>query len=700
MNALAFLLASSVVVPGGEPVPPLPADATGVDETVVTARKRAEALGDVPLAVTSVDARELEDFRQVEVSDLVSRVPNLLFSEFSARRLSFPFVRGIGSGLNDPAVLTYVDDVPQFGFGGTNLPLFALERVEVLRGPQGTLYGRNALGGLIHLHGRRPASERLIDLGATLGSDDLKEYSGAYSGPLGGGVSGDFAVLSSERDGFTTNDFTGNEVDERDGFFGRGRVLWNPSDDAELDFTLYGERARDGGFALTELDGLRDNPHHIDQDYEGVTNRDVFSPGLVYRVSDGELAFTSVTSWQTWDVLETSDFDFTSIDGVRRRAEEEQEYLYQEFRLGSAAAEDTERRAFRWQLGTSGFDSDAERSSSNIFRPGGAGIFFPPGSEGIDTNEGQFDDRGLAVFGELSVPLGERLELGAGLRYDREEKDVERLHTFDPGGGPILLGQGEEDATFDELVPMATASFHVSEQALVFVRAAKGWKAGGFNLTAPVGSEEFDSETAWSYELGWRQSFDDDRFGLGATAFFIDWEDMQLAQFDFASGGFVDNAGEAESQGIELEGRAELSAALEGFATFGLLDTEIQEFTDSFGTDTSGNELPFAPDHTWSLGLRTGGEMPSGALWSLTGDYSHLGDFFYEAGNREGDSFGLANLRLGVDSESYGVAVWVRNAFDEEYETVAFQPSPVDPTTFVGESGAPRVLGFTLSIHL
>lgn len=263
MNALAFLLASSVVVPGGEPVPPLPADATGVDETVVTARKRAEALGDVPLAVTSVDARELEDFRQVEVSDLVSRVPNLLFSEFSARRLSFPFVRGIGSGLNDPAVLTYVDDVPQFGFGGTNLPLFALERVEVLRGPQGTLYGRNALGGLIHLHGRRPASERLIDLGATLGSDDLKEYSGAYSGPLGGGVSGDFAVLSSERDGFTTNDFTGNEVDERDGFFGRGRVLWNPSDDAELDFTLYGERARDGGFALTELDGLQIGRAHV-----------------------------------------------------------------------------------------------------------------------------------------------------------------------------------------------------------------------------------------------------------------------------------------------------------------------------------------------------------------------------------------------------------------------------------------------------
>ncbi len=690
------LFAALAVLPGEGRLPPQPAP---TDETLVTARKQAESLERVPLSVSVLDARELEDFRVLEVSDLVSRLPNTVFSEFSARRLSFPFVRGIGSGLGDPAVITYVDDVPQFGFGGTNLPLFALERVEVLRGPQGTLYGRNALGGLIHLRGRRPASERRIDVGTSFGSDDLREYSGSFSGPLGAGLTGDAAILASERDGFTTNDFTGHDLDERDGFFGRGRVLWSPSAGSEFDFTLFGERARDGGFVLSELDALRANPHHVDQDFEGLTNRDVLSPSLVYRASGDELDFTSVSSWQTWDVLETSDFDFSPIDGVRRRSEEEQRYLYQELRLGSAPG-DGRRAEFAWLVGASGFRSDAERQAANHFRPGGAGIFFPPGSEGIDLNDGQFDDSGLALFGELRLPLGEALELGAGLRYDREDKRVERTHTFDPGSGPFVLGQSEDHRTFDELVPMASLAWHVDEETLLYARAAEGWKAGGFNLSAPSGAEDFDSETAWSYELGWRRSFDEQRTHLGVTAFFIDWQDMQLSQFDAGAGGYVSNAGAAESQGLELEARREFAPGLEGFATLGVLDTEIQEFTDSFGTDTAGNELPFAPDHTWSLGLRTGGELPSGAQWSLSGDYARAGDFFYDAGNRAGDAFGLANLRLGLDSATYGVALWVRNAFDEEYETVAFQPSPVDPDTFVGESGAPRVLGFTLSFHL
>src|SRR5262245_10410320 len=198
-------------------------------EPVVTARKRDEPLAGVPLSATVVPAQTLEEHVMIEVSDLTSRVPNTIFSEFSARRLSFPFVRGVGSGINDPAVITYVDDVPQFGFGGTNLPIFDVDRVEVLRGPQGTLYGKNALGGLIHVHGARPGSTGALDLGVTAGSYDLREYSAALSGPVGAGVSGDLAVLSSERDGFTTNDFTGNDVDDRDGLFGRGRLLWNPS---------------------------------------------------------------------------------------------------------------------------------------------------------------------------------------------------------------------------------------------------------------------------------------------------------------------------------------------------------------------------------------------------------------------------------------------------------------------------------------
>src|SRR5688572_10105683 len=216
---LAALLASGGGTEDGN------SDGRNPDDTVVTARKLSEPLADVPLSVSTLAGRELELERLLTVRDAAARVPNVFVSEFTSRRLSFPFVRGVGSGLGDPAVITYVDDVPQFGFGGTNLPLVAVERLEFLRGPQGTLYGKNALGGLIHVRGRRPGAEPRAVIGAGTGNDDLRELSGSYSGPLGPGLSGDLGLFSSQRDGYTTNNLTGDDVDDRDGTFGRGRLL-------------------------------------------------------------------------------------------------------------------------------------------------------------------------------------------------------------------------------------------------------------------------------------------------------------------------------------------------------------------------------------------------------------------------------------------------------------------------------------------
>jgi iron complex outermembrane receptor protein len=688
----------------------------GGQETLVTARKVPEPLAELPGSATVVDGRALDQERLETLRDAASRVPNLYFSEFSARRLSFPFVRGIGSGLNDPAVITYVDDVPQFGFGGTNPPLFEVEQVEFLRGPQGTLFGRNALGGLMQVRSRAPTVEQEAHLGAGFGSYDLAEYEGAWSGPIvGPEVLGGLGFLASERDGFTKNDSSGNRVDDRDGLYGRGQLLFRPGEGSELALSLSGEHARDGGFGLNFLQdvpafgitGLRSRPHRINQDFEGETERDAYTPSAVWRVLGEELDVTSISAFQSWDVLETSDFDFTPVDGVRRRAEEGQQYFYQELRLGTPA--EAPRGELRWLLGASGFLSDSDRKAANEFRPGGAGIFFPPGSEGTDTVQGDFDDYGLALFGQATLPVSARLDLTAGLRLDHEDKEVERLRTFDPGGGPFVTDQGDDQESFDELVPLVALTLHLERDTLAYVSAARGFKAGGFNLAAPTaGQIAFDPETNWTYELGARRSFDQGRFHLGGALFYVDWEDQQLALFDPAVGGYVDNAGESESMGVELEGQAELFPGLDGFASLGLLETEIEEFVDPYGTDTSGNELPFAPETSWSLGLSYGREL-SGATsrdagrpgrWYVSGEYLDVGDFFYDAGNRDGDDYGLANLSAGIEARRVGLSVWLRNAFDEEYVPVAFQPSPVDPTVFVGESGAPRVVGFTLSVHL
>ena len=693
VHVASFLLAARLAaLPGGTDEP--------VQETIVSARKSEEPLFDVPKSATVLDEVALDDAGIRTLQEASLAVPNLRLTEFSSRRLSFPFIRGIGSGLGDPAVITYIDGVPQFGTGGTNLPLYEVEQLEILRGPQGTLYGRNALGGLIHVTTRRPGSEHELGADVSFGNFDFQEYGLRYSGPLSGDeLFSAGSALYSKRDGYTKNDFTGNRVDDREGFFAREQVVWRPDERSEVRLGVFGEDSNDGGFVLSELQGLRDRPHRMNQDFEGVAERDVIGPSLVWERSGEELDFTSISAYETWDVFESSDFDFSPFDFIRRRTEEEQDYVYQELRVGSSEHEGVEVGSdseIGWLVGISGFLADSEISNANEFRPGN-----PIAPPGVDRRQGDFDDWGAAVFGQATLTLEQDLDLTAGLRYDHESKEVDRIHTFDGGGGPIPVGGGSEDETFDEILPMVSVGYRLRPDLFAYVSAARGFKAGGFNLDAPAGQIEFDPESNWTYEIGARATFDDERYGVGAALFFVDWEDQQLSLFDGATGtGFVDNVGESESKGVELEGSARVVEGLDGFATFGLLDTEIDEFTDQFGDDNSGNELPFAPDSTWSLGLQYGRELSDSARGVIRGEYGRTSDFFYDAGNREGEDFALANFRAGIEGRRWGVSVWVRNAFDEEYVPIALQVDPTNENFFVGESGAPRTVGVTLSVNI
>lgn len=669
-----------------------------VDRTVVTARKREEQAADLPQSLTVVDREAIEKGGLQTVRDASLRVPNVLVTEFSSRRLSFPFVRGVGSGLGDPAVITYVDGVPQYGTGGTNLPLLDVERVEFLRGPQGTLYGRNALGGLIHVVTRRPAAELEAGLHYGFGSDDLRELGFHVSGPISADSGFSFSGLGLERDGFTKNDFTGNDVDFRDGLFGRAQWLTALGERSELRVTLFAESAEDGGFVLSDLQGLRQRPHRISQDFEGVTERDVVSPTVTFTRLGDEVDVTSITAFQTWDVLETSDFDFSPLDGVRRRTEEEQTYFSQELRLSSSegAGHRLAGRDLRWLAGVNAFLSDSERLARNEFRP----ALFPPPTDGIDTTRGDFDDFGVGLFGQVTLQATERLELTGGVRVEVESKEAERGHTFATGGFVVLDEESDFDETYEQVLPHVGVGYRLRDDLLGYATVSRGFKAGGFNLNAPAGQIPFRPERSWTYEAGLKKSWDDEAVLLGASLFYVDWDSMQLSLFDALAGGYVDNAGESESVGVELQLEAQLAEGLELFAGLGLVNTEFDEYVDPYGVDVSGNELPFAPDTTLGLGLQYTHPLGEESSWFVAGELGDVGDFFYDAQNREREGYTLVHARTGVRFDRWGLDLWVRNAFDEEYVPVAFQPNPGDPTVFVGESGAPRTIGATLSVGI
>ncbi|MEW6074612.1 MAG: TonB-dependent receptor [Planctomycetota bacterium] len=701
---LLLLLAASE---GPHPPPAAPAEgaeeeAPALPELLVTARKWEEAAPEVPQSLTVLSAQTLRDAGIDSVGEAARLVPNLFVTEFSSRRLSFPAMRGIGSGQGDPAVTTYIGGVPQLTTSSTNLPLFAVERIEFLRGPQSTLYGRNALGGLIHIVPRPPTAALEAEAAVLLGSYDWREERIAARGPLtGGGLRFELAGLRSRRDGFTTNDFTGHDVDDRDSVFGRAGLAWGPADEWEMRFTVYGERARDGGFVLGELESLRDRPHHIDQDFEGQADRDILAPALHCTYYGDDVEVVSISAFQDWEVLETSDFDFSALDGVRRISAESQAYFHQEVRVASpGGAERSAADGPRWLAGAAVFVADSTRYAANEYRPAGAGILFPPEQVGHDTSRGGFDDWGAAVFGQATITPADDWDLGLGLRLDHEDKEADLRRTFQRDGVILSDVRTHLEADYDEVVPHVSLARRMTEDVLAYARAARGFKAGGFNLTAPEDRFVFGPETSWTYELGAKSAWLEERLRLDLALYHVDWDDMQLSLFDATAGGFVDNAGAATSQGVEVELAGQPCAGLELRAGLGTADTEFDSYVDPYGEDVSGNTLAFAPQATWNLGaLLSGGEAEE-RRWFAHGVLSGASTFYYDAGNREEESFTLLDLRAGVERGRWRLEVWAKNALAEDYVPVAFQPNPADPTLFVGESGAPRTVGISLTARL
>lgn len=298
------------------------------------------------------------------------------------------------------------------------------------------------------------------------------------------------------------------------------------------------------------------------------------------------------------------------------------------------------------------------------------------------------------------MALGDDVELGAGLRWERESKEAHLMRTFDPGGFPIPLLDTRLDEDFDEVMPRFSVSYRPSEEVFTWVQASRGFKAGGFNLDAPSGDLVFDAERSWTYEAGVRAELCDGDLALTTTLFHIDWESMQLSLFDPLVGGYVDNVGESTSEGVELEAEWAATDELALFGSVGIVDTEMEQFVDPFGQDTTGNALPFAPEHTVALGGQYTVDLADGDRAYVRAEHRVVDDFFYDAGNLGEESYGLTNVGVGMQRGRWSLDLFVHNLFDEDYVPVAFQPSPVDASLFVGENGAPRLIGFSLTAYL
>jgi iron complex outermembrane recepter protein len=699
-TSLAVLIVSLVAVPGLAQAQ-APAVSFQLPPLIVTAQKEAADAQGLPVSLTPFSEQTLQNTGATIVSDLFA--PNVYFTEFTARKLSNPRFRGIGTSPANPAVATYFDGVPQFNTNSSSIDLIDVGQVEFVRGPQSALFGRNSIGGLINVTSARPSlSGWTGGLSVPFANFSSREVRGNVAGPVVDGKLGiSLAMQYGQRDGYTVNDLTGNDVDSRDGFSAKGQVLWTPSRNWETRVIVNGERNRDGDYALSDLGGLRANPYHVMHDFEGFTNRDIFATTILNRHESARFSVTSTTGFLKWKTDDATDLDYTPLPLIVRNNNEESFQFTQEVRVASAqnaAIRLSDGAALKWQAGVFLFTQNYEQNAVNNVAP----FTFSPFINvplAITLPDAQLDDFGIGVYGQGTATIGSRVDLTAGVRVDNEQKDAS-LSTFFT---PQIVPRRDlvTDESFSNVSPSFSAAVRIQPEKTAYVAVTRGYKAGGFNPVSPAGSEAYGEEHAWNVEGGLKTTWASGRVMANASVFRINWDDLQLNVPDLTSPAqfYIANIGDATSTGVEAEVTGRVLPSVDVFGGVGYTRARFSDGSVSNGVPVGGNLIPNTPEYSATLGTQVTHPLRPGISVYGRAEAVFYGAFEYDDLNTQRqDAYSLANFRAGARGRFLFAEAWIRNAFDTKYIPVAFAYGQLAPSGFVGEMGRPRTFGVSAGV--
>jgi iron complex outermembrane receptor protein len=654
-----------------------------LEEVVVTAQKREQNLQDVGISVTAFTGNQLRDLGFTNSVDIIAHTPNVEVTGAGGGVINTFSIRGVTqndfSAAQESPIAVYVDDVYISQNFVTGFSLFDIQRVEVLRGPQGTLFGRNATGGLVHYISERPTQEFGGFVDATIGEEGRQRVEGAVSGGLTDTISGRLSGVYNQSDGLIDNRI-GNDLMEQDDYSVRGQLLFQPTDTLDILVKgLYADEdsarggyshrvAFDGEFAndpdATDFFGYNSggDPFQGSYDFDGYKEVDLSSLTVNVDWDLGEYNFVSITNYQDIDHQYGEDSDASPNNVYNYEADDDVEQISQELRLSW----DGDR--FRWVAGLYYMDIDAEYGT---FQSGE--VFFGPGF--IYELGAEQDTETIAIFGQTEIDLTDTLTLTLGARLNRDDKD----YTFSELGARLY----SDDFSDDDWAGIIQLDYRPNDDWLWYVGVNRGIKSGGFNmpLGPPVDFSTFpyDGETLYAYEGGFKSTLWDTT-RLNMSVFYYDYEDYQAYTFD----GFVPllfNAS-AESVGAELELITNPIAGLEIMLGAGWIDADVDDLPASISP--SGEEDPvLAPEWSFNGLVRYSWDAFGGSI-ALQSDYSWKDDHKFNLAVTpviEEESYGLWNALVSYTSgsESWYLSVFVKNLNDEEYRSYAF-----DTTSFFG----------------
>lgn len=677
---------------------------------LVSSEKREAFAQKVPVSVTNISARQSRELRLWNSSELTAVVPNL-YAASSGDDRNVTGIRGIATTSYDPAVATYIDGVNQFSLDTYIAALSDIERIEILRGPQGSLYGRNAMGGVINIITKQPGNSISGFAELNIGNYAQQRYSAGIRIPL---ISNRLYIGASgvydSRNGFYTNTFYNNRFEDQHGFMGNYYLKFVPGKNWNITLNAKHRNNRNKGpFPLVNgLDEALGNPFVLSQNATATMIDNTFNTSLSVTHTGTKINFSSQTAYQSnyryYD--KPLDGDFSPIDGVTIINNYGKDWnrvkvFTEEIKFSNPASATGK---LKWVLGSYFFYQDNPVKQTTHFGADALLVGAPDTDFGvINTTKGK--SCGIAFFGQANYHISKKLQLIAGLRYDHEKKKYNVLGEYqkDPDPNPVFDTRPDTSASvsFNAISPKIGLAFSITDQTNTFISYSRGYRTGGLTSLSSDPSQPplypYKPEYSNNIELGIKNNLLNNRLQFNITGFITTVTDAQVPTLILPDAITVTkNAGKLSSKGIELEIAA---TPLKGFQlnyNFGYTDAKYKNLKlsqNGTSVDLDGKRQIYTPESTSMLALQY--QYAFGKKQSLKllarGEWFYIGQQYFDLSNniRQPD-YSLFNMRFGISYKQYGVYFWGRNMSDKKYIAYAYDFGAI-------HLGAPETYGVTLS---
>ena len=728
-----------------------------LSEISVIGIKEQSAVEKLPASVSRIEGKDLDHQEMLSVNKLTATVPNFYMPEYGSKITSSIFIRGIGTRMNEPAVGLYVDNVPYLEKSMFDFDLYDLSEIAVLRGPQGTLYGRNSMAGIININTVSPLRYQGTKAMISYGNENTGRVNVAHYRKAGDNAGLSFGLNYNQTDGFFTNTYTGKKADRLKSGGGRFRFDMNMTERLMTTYALSYERSNQNGFPYKAYDKSSDTFSDVNYNDPCSYKRSLLVNSLDFRYKGNKFILNSTTSYQYFDDSMLLDQDFSPANFFTLNQKQKQNAFTQEIIIKSNTS-----NKYRWLFGAFGFYQrlntrvpvELKQDIMNLIFAGIKeikpnmpslelksdsilvdGVYKTPRSGAAAFHQSTFND--LLVKG-LSLTLGARFDYEkVNLDYfsNSSDADVNAIISTPMGlivrPAPISADtiSGKEKMNFTELLPKVALKYEFNKTGMIYFTAAKGYKAGGYNIQLFADimqnrlktmmmqgvknpSEDkinalisYKPEYSWNYEIGGKSAFFQNSLFADVSLFYIDCRDMQIVQSSESMGRMMKNAGKVTSRGVEASLTGEFGNFRANIA-YGFTYAIFKQYTDSLKNDDGktyrqvdykGNHVPMAPEHTFSAAGDYTFDLKGKWIEKLIigAQYSGAGKIYQTPANDVVQKFyGLLNGKISAVKGICQLDVWVKNALNTEYKTFYFESMG---NSFI-QSGRPFQIGTNFTV--